>query len=114
VGVALTPDRPVLNARIDTRFDRMMEAGALDEVAALAARGLDPALPVMRALGVPSLLAHLAGETSLDEAIAAAKLQTRQYAKRQATFARHQLPAFQPVAPEDAVAAIEAALAKPV
>lgn len=90
----LAPDRVELKARIDARFDRMIGAGALEEVRALRARGLDPALPVMRAHGVPHLIAYLDGRLSLDEAIAHGKLDTRRYAKRQLTFARHQLPQF--------------------
>ncbi len=69
----------------------MWAAGALAEVERLAARGLSPALPVMRAIGVPPLLAHLAGDLSEAEAIARWKLDTRQYAKRQATWLRNQL-----------------------
>ena len=80
----------------------MMEAGALCEVERLAHRALDPALPVMRALGVPPLLRHRTGETSLAEAIAAAKLDTRRYAKRQETFLRHQLAGFTPLTPDEA------------
>ncbi len=90
----LAVEREALNRRIDARFDRMMEAGALDEVSRLRERGLDPALPAMRAHGVPHLLAHLDGHMSLDEAIMRGKLDTRHYAKRQFTFARHQLPSF--------------------
>jgi tRNA dimethylallyltransferase len=70
----------------------MIAAGGLDEVAALRARRLDPALPVMRAIGVPELSAHLAGEISLDEAVSRAQAATRQYAKRQYTWFRHQPP----------------------
>jgi tRNA dimethylallyltransferase len=77
----------------------MMEAGALDEVRRLRDRGLDPALPAMRALGVPPLLAHLVGELSLDAAITRSKAETRAYAKRQETFARHQLPGFVAITP---------------
>ncbi len=90
----LAPVRETLYARIDSRFDRMMETGALEEVAALRARGLDPALPAMRAHGVPHLVAWLDGRLSLDEAIRRGKIDTRHYAKRQFTFARHQLPDF--------------------
>ncbi len=72
----------------------MLAQGALEEVGALSRRGLDPALPAMRAHGVPHLLAHLEGRLSLDEAAARGKLDTRHYAKRQFTFARHQLPSF--------------------
>ncbi|HMK88049.1 MAG TPA: tRNA (adenosine(37)-N6)-dimethylallyltransferase MiaA [Methylocystis sp.] len=91
----LAPPREELYARIDARFEKMVSAGALDEVASLAARRLDPALPVMRAHGVPHLIAHLEGRLSLDDAKSRGKADTRHYAKRQFTFARHQLPSFQ-------------------
>ena len=93
-AVFLSPDRKELYRRIDGRFDAMMEAGAVDEVRALAARGLDPALPAMRAHGVPGLIAWLRGETTREAAVARGKADTRHYAKRQHTFARHQLPDF--------------------
>ncbi len=86
----LTPDREVLRARIDARFLAMMAAGALAEVEALADRGLDPMLPVMRAHGVPGLIAHLRGTLSYDEAVARGQADTRRYAKRQVTWFRHQ------------------------
>ncbi len=104
-GLFLAPDRPELNARIEARFGDMLADGALDEVAAHAARRLDPALPVMRAHGVPHLVAHLAGALSLAEARSRAVSDTRHYAKRQFTWARHQMPAFAWVAPEEAEAA---------
>lgn len=94
LAIFLDFPRAELFARIDARFDVMMAQGAGDEVAALAARGLDPALPVMRAHGVPGLLAFLRGETGLDAAIARGKLDTRHYAKRQFTWFRHQMPEF--------------------
>jgi tRNA dimethylallyltransferase len=103
--IFIAPERAELRARIDGRFVAMMEAGALDEVAALAGRGLDPALPVMRAHGVPGLLAHLRGEISLDEAVARGQADTRAYVKRQFTWGRHQMPDFLPVGPERAFAA---------
>ena len=101
-GLFLAPERPALYARIDARFDEMIAAGALDEVAALGARRLDPALPVMRAHGVPHLIEHIEGRLSLPEAIARGKLDTRHYAKRQLTWARHQLPNFAWLAPDAA------------
>ena len=82
-----------------------MREGALEEVAALARRELDPALPAMRAHGVPHLIAHLRGRLGREEAIARAQLDTRHYAKRQFTWARRQVPGFRWVAPEEAVAA---------
>lgn len=106
VGVALTPGRDGLRRAIDARFDRMMEAGALAEAERLAGRALNPALPALRALGVPPLLAHLAGALSLADAVARSKAETRAYAKRQDTFARHQLAGFTAVEPERAEEAI--------
>ncbi|HEY8160749.1 MAG TPA: tRNA (adenosine(37)-N6)-dimethylallyltransferase MiaA [Methylocystis sp.] len=105
----LAPERETLYARIDARFDKMMEMGALEEVAALRNRRLDPALPAMRAHGVPHLVAYLDGRMSLDEAIVRGKLDTRHYAKRQFTFARHQLPDFTWLSAGDPWAAVEAA-----
>lgn len=102
-AVFLSPDRAELYARINARFDKMIKAGALDEVAALRARRLDPALPAMRAHGVPGLIAFLDGRCSLEEAIARGKADTRHYAKRQFTFARHQLPGFRWLESRDAV-----------
>lgn len=108
----LEPDRAVLRDRIDQRFDKMIAAGALEEVRALAERRLDPALPVMRAHGVPGLLAYLQGEMTLAEAIEKGKGDTRRYAKRQFTWFRHQLPQFVWTAPERAQEALGARLAE--
>jgi tRNA dimethylallyltransferase len=101
-AVFLAPDRAELHARIDKRFANMLNEGALDEVAALAERKLDPMLPAMKALGVPPLLRHLRGEISVDEARSLGSAETRQYAKRQFTWFRHQLPEFAWAAPEAA------------
>ena len=98
----LEPDRDALYARIDARFDAMLKAGALDEVAALAARRLDPLLPAMKAHGVPALIRHLAGEITMEEAAGIGRADTRHYAKRQFTWFRHQLPEFEWVKPEEA------------
>lgn len=93
--VLLMPPRDVLYAAIDARFRAMVAAGGLEEVRQLGASGLDPALPAMKALGVPELLRHLAGEISLDEAMQRGQQATRRYAKRQLTWFRHQLAADQ-------------------
>jgi tRNA dimethylallyltransferase len=112
LALFLDAEREALRARIDARFLAMMETGALDEVARLRARALDPMLPVMRAHGVPALIAHLAGQLSRAEAIAIGQADTRRYAKRQYTFFRHQMGgAFALTAPEAARGVIEAALA---
>jgi tRNA dimethylallyltransferase len=98
----LSPDRDELYARIDARFGVMLQAGALEEVAALAARRLDPLLPAMKAHGVPALIRHLKGEIALEEAATIGRADTRHYAKRQFTWFRHQLPEFEWVKPEEA------------
>jgi tRNA dimethylallyltransferase len=98
----LSAEREVLYARIDARFDAMLMAGALEEVAVLAARNLDPLLPAMKAHGVPALIRHLRGELTLEEAATIGRADTRHYAKRQFTWFRHQLPEFEWVPPEAA------------
>jgi tRNA dimethylallyltransferase len=92
-ALLLMPPRTALYAACDARFRTMLERGGLDEAAALAARGLDPGLPALKALGVPQLLRHLRGEIGLDEAILLATRATRQYAKRQMTWFRHRMTA---------------------
>lgn len=91
-GRVVEPDRAALYARCDARVAHMVEAGALDEVRALVARGLDPALPAMKAVGVREFAAHLAGETTLAAAVEATRQATRNYAKRQLTWFRNQTP----------------------
>ncbi len=91
-GRVIEPDRETLYAACDARVARMVEAGALDEVRALIARGLDPALPAMKAVGVREFAAHLVGETTLAQAIAATRQATRNYAKRPLTWFRNQTP----------------------
>lgn len=88
--ITLEPERDSLYRGIDRRFLAMLEAGALAEVREIL--GLSPDLPALRALGIPELRAHLEGSQSLSLATAAAQAATRQYAKRQLTWARHQLP----------------------
>jgi tRNA dimethylallyltransferase len=112
-GLFLSGDREALKRRIESRFAAMLEDGALEEVARLAARGLDPSLPVMRAHGAPHLMAHLRGEIPLDEAAALGVRDTNAYAKRQFTWARHQLPSFEWTAPETAEEAGVRALSPP-
>lgn len=82
--------RDTLVRRIDDRVEAMWEAGALDEVRRLAGRGLPSALPVMRAIGVPPLLALLSGTLSEADALERWRLDTRQYARRQTTWLRNQ------------------------
>ena len=99
--VFITCERANLVRRIETRFTAMLAAGALDEVRRLAARDLDPALPAMKAHGVPWLIRHLDGAISLDEAAAGAIMDTRRYAKRQVTWFRNQMTDW-PSAPAEA------------
>jgi tRNA dimethylallyltransferase len=111
---ALDLPRDVLYARCDMRFHDMLDQGALDEVQALLARRLDPALPVMKALGVPPLGDYLAGTIDLPEAIALAQKQTRHYAKRQQTWIRTQFshwPMIDAGQPEAALQSLEAQMA---
>ena len=98
----LAPEREQLYARIDARFEAMLVAGALEEVAQLAARNLDPLLPAMKAHGVPALIRHLRGEITREAAAEIGRADTRHYAKRQFTWFRHQLPEFEWVKPEAA------------
>ncbi|WP_346347352.1 tRNA (adenosine(37)-N6)-dimethylallyltransferase MiaA [Bradyrhizobium sp. dw_411] len=98
----LDPDRDALYARIDARFEAMLKSGAMEEVAALATRQLDPLLPAMKAHGVPALIRHLKGEITREEAAEIGRADTRHYAKRQFTWFRHQLPEFEWVKPEAA------------
>jgi tRNA dimethylallyltransferase len=110
VKVFLAVDRAELHRRIDSRFDAMLAAGALDEVRALDARRLDPMLPAMKAHGVPWLRRNLAGEIGLDEAAEGGKRDTRRYTKRQVTWFRHQMPGWNWLGPETALAEIERSL----
>jgi tRNA dimethylallyltransferase len=110
--LVLLPPREWLNARCDERFLRMVDNGATIELQALLDRRLDPALPVMRAIGVRELAGWLNGDVTLEEAIAAGQQATRRYAKRQYTWFAHQPPASWPRFPEPLVeCSIEAALA---
>ncbi len=88
--VLLFPPRPVSAEAVDARFRRMIEQGALEEVRHLAALGLDRSLPAMRAIGVPQLIDYMEGKKTLEAAVEMAVIATRQYAKRQRTWFRHQ------------------------
>ena len=89
VAISVIPPRADTYARIDRRFAQMMEEGAVEEVEALAERGLDPSLPVMKAIGVREILAMQAGEISRGRAIELASRDSRHYAKRQMTWIRN-------------------------
>jgi tRNA dimethylallyltransferase len=91
-ALVLEPDRAELYARCDARLQTMLDQGAMEEVEALAARGLSRALPAMKATGVREFMAHLQGRAGLPEALDAARRETRRYAKRQMTWFRNQTP----------------------
>jgi len=109
-AVFLAPARDELKQRIDARFDAMMAAGALDEVRALDARGLDPWQPALKAHGVPWLRRVLAGAMPLADAVEAAKRDTWRYTKRQFTWFRHQLPGWPWAGVADAARMVDEAL----
>ncbi len=97
--MVLWPERDVLRARIAKRFSTMFDTGAVAEVEALLAQGLDPALPAMKAIGVPEISGWLDGTLSQQEAIERAIIATQQYAKRQRTWFRNRMgdwPRFVP------------------
>lgn len=97
--VSFTVERDWLNARIARRFDLMLEAGALQEVEAVLP-DYDPALPAHRAIGVPELMSYLAGEMTLKAARAATIIATRQFAKRQRTWARSKMADWHQFSPK--------------
>ena len=101
MGVALTPPRPRLYARIDRRFNAMLVEGAMDEARALVERKLDPALPIMKAHGMPWLAAYIRGEINSDTAAQHASRDTRRYAKRQFTWIGRQFPFWPRIPSED-------------
>ena len=90
--LVLLPPREALYARCDARFERMLDHGAIQEVETLLARNLDPALPIMRAIGVPEIAGYLRDEWPREEALARGQQATRNYAKRQYTWFRRQPP----------------------
>ena len=101
LSVVLAPPRAAVQARAEKRLARMLTQGALDEVAALLARNLDPRLPVMKAVGVEPLARHLRGEIGLEAAIQATAAQTRRYIKRQETWRRTQMITWQPIVAQE-------------
>jgi tRNA dimethylallyltransferase len=91
-AIVLEPPREPLYAACDARLEAMFGAGAIEEVAALHARRLDPSLPAMKAVGVREIIEHLDGRLGREEALARAQQETRRYAKRQLTWFRNQTP----------------------
>ncbi len=101
--IVLAPERPALDARIAQRLEGMIEAGAAEEAERLAARGLDPALPAMKALGVAPLVAWRRGELDRAAALERVRLDTRRYAKRQTTWFRNRMADWLHVDPKEAL-----------
>lgn len=99
-ALVLERDRAELYARCDARVDAMIAAGAAEEVRRLRNRRLPPDLPAMKAVGVRELGAWLDGGSTLEAAVGAMKTATRNYAKRQLTWARNQVPDWPRRAPE--------------
>jgi len=89
--IYLNPPRPVLYEQCETRFDHIMERGAIDEVRTLLAMNLEPSLSIMKAIGVREITDYLRGIISLDTAVAQSKQATKNYAKRQITWFSHQI-----------------------
>ncbi|GGB66798.1 MULTISPECIES: tRNA (adenosine(37)-N6)-dimethylallyltransferase MiaA [Henriciella] len=92
LGVALTPPRAKLYARIDKRFEGMLMEGAMEEARELVRLNVDPDLPAMKAHGMPWLSAFIRGEINSTMAAENAKRDTRRYAKRQFTWIGRQFP----------------------
>ncbi|MHA1190555.1 MAG: tRNA (adenosine(37)-N6)-dimethylallyltransferase MiaA, partial [Alphaproteobacteria bacterium] len=100
IRLALTPDRDWLIHRIAQRFDKMVAAGAVNEVEAFLRRDLDGSLPAMKAIGVNEFAAFLDQSIPLDQAVERAKIRTRQYAKRQMTWIRNQMADWTFIVPD--------------
>ncbi len=110
IKIFLNPEREELKRRIEGRFGKMLDAGAIEEVRALDARGLPDTLPAMKAHGVPWLRKFFRGEISREEAAEGAIMDTRRYAKRQVTWFRNQMPGWIWAKPEEGMEAVEHAL----
>ena len=111
IKVFLHPERDQLKQRIEKRFQVMLDAGALDEVRALDARGLSETLPAMKAHGVPWLRKFFRGAISREQAAEGAIMDTRRYAKRQVTWFRNQMPGWVWAKPEEGMKIVSEALA---
>ncbi len=110
VRLLVLPERAAHGATIDDRFEAMLATGALEEVRALLALGLSSELPIMRALGVAPLAAHVTGQLALEPAVEAAKADTRKYAKRQLTWLRRNMIAWMPTNTQDVKTIIDTTL----
>ncbi|MBG6210439.1 tRNA dimethylallyltransferase [Labrenzia sp. EL_126] len=103
VRVVLSPPRPWLHERIERRARLMLAEDGLNEVRSLLAQGLSPKLPAMRAIGVAEIRDYLSGNTGYEETVHRLTVATRQYAKRQETWFRNQMPDWQRVDPSDGI-----------
>jgi len=99
--IVLAPDRAWLRARCDARFEAMVQEGAIEEARALAALNLAPELPVMKTLGLRPLIDYVSGKIELSEAVALGQAETRAYAKRQETWLRTQMIAWERFSEQD-------------
>ena len=99
--IVLAPEREWLRARCDQRFELMLEEGAIEEARDLAAQALDPSLPLMKALGLRPLIDYVLGNIELSEAVAKGQAETRAYAKRQETWMRTQMIAWERFSAQD-------------
>lgn len=106
--LVLAPDRAWLHARVNARFEQMLEEGGMEEAIRVAGMGIDESLPAWKAIGVRPLSQAASGALALDEAIRRAKTETRRYAKRQETFFRNQFPDWQRVDPREIEAEADA------
>lgn len=88
VQIGVDIDRPTLHARIEQRVTQMFDEGLVHEVETLVAAGLAQARTASRAIGYPEVMAHLAGELSLDEAHERIVIATRRFARRQDSWFR--------------------------
>ena len=101
LGLTLDMPRDTLYGRIERRFDGMLADGVMDEVRAFHALALSPELPVMKAVGLRELMAHVAGEVDLGSAVAGAKQASRRYAKRQMTWQRNKMHAWNAITAQE-------------
>ncbi len=109
VKLALTPPRAALYARCDARFDAMLAQGALEEARDVAQLGLPLNAPALKALGARELLAHLRGEITREAAATQARLATRRYAKRQLTWTRNQMIAWNLISAQESFKILDSA-----
>lgn len=111
VRLLLSPDRAVLQERAEARFDRMVTDGALAEAAHVASLQLDRSLPAMRAIGIAPMIAAARGEMPVADAINQAKIETRQYIKRQETWFRRNMIAWNDVSEKEMEKSLALAIA---